>query len=342
MLRSTMMGLLAALAAAQQQPEPLRVCATTPDLGALVAAVGGERVAVTTLVRGPEDPHFLEARPSMVKALAKAEVLVEVGLELEIGWLPVLVDNARNGAVLAGAPGRIVAADAVSKLGVPAGPVDRSHGDVHAGGNPHFLTDPCRGLQVATLVAQRLAAVRPADKDWFAARLRAFRERLAVALVGKEVAALYEHDAERLGALFAADRLRDVLGEHGDAGKLGGWCAALQPFRGARVVVDHDLWPYFLERFGLATAGCCEPRPGIAPTSAHLESLIAAMRRDQIGVILASPFFAPQHGELLVRKTGARLAPVAHQCGGRPGTDDYIDFVDHNVRALVAALAGKS
>jgi zinc/manganese transport system substrate-binding protein len=149
-----------ALLPAQQPPEPLRVCATTPDLGALASAVGGDLVAVTTFVKGAEDPHFLEARPNMIRAASRADALIEVGLELEIGWLPLIVDNARNEAILPGAPGRIDASTVIDKLGVPQGTVDRSRGDVHAGGNPHFCADPVCGLRIARLLRDRFTALR--------------------------------------------------------------------------------------------------------------------------------------------------------------------------------------
>jgi ABC-type Zn uptake system ZnuABC Zn-binding protein ZnuA len=321
-----------------QQPEPLRVCATTPDLGALAKAIGGSAVDVTTFVRPAEDPHFLEARPSMIRATSKADVLLEVGLELEIGWLPLLTDNARNGAVLLGAPGRIDASTAVTLLGVPQGTVDRSRGDVHAGGNPHFCADPLCGLRVAALLRDRFAALRPAAKATFAANYGRLREQLCDALVGEAVSKLYDHDVEKLGLLFARGKLEDVLKAQGDLGKVAGWCAAMAPFRGAKVVADHDLWPYFADRFGLQVIGFFEPKPGVAPTTAHLEQLIGQMQADKVRAILSSPYFAPQHAEFVARATGAHIAEMAHQVGSRDGCDDYVRFVDHNVRAVAAAL----
>ena len=322
----------------QQQPEPLRVCATTPDLGALAKAVGGDAVAVTTFTQGPEDPHFLEARPNMIRATSRADVLIEVGLELEVGWLPLLTDNARNAAVLAGAPGRIDASTVITKLGVPQGIVDRSHGDVHAGGNPHFFADPLCGLRVAALLRDRFGELRPAAKAAFAHNYDDFRARLCAAMVGAPLATLYDNDVDRLAALFAHGKLADVLKQQGDLDKLGGWFGALLPFRGAKVVADHDLWPYFAERFGLQVVAYFEPKPGVAPTTAHLEHVVEQMRADRVLVVLSAPYFAPQHAEFVARATGARIAAMAHQVGGRPGCDDYIAFVDHNVREVAAAL----
>ncbi len=315
------------------------VVATTPDLASLCRSVGGDAVTVVSLARGPEDPHFVDARPSMLRALRSAEVLVEVGRELEIGWLSVLVDNARNGAILAGQKGRIDASAAVRVLGVPTGPVDRSQGDVHGRGNPHFLADPLCGLQVASLLRDRFAAMWPAEHEAFAANFAAFRRGLAVAMVGETIAAKYDHDAERLALAFAAGRLETVLREQGDARDLGGWFAAMAPFRSAPLVADHDVWPYFAERFGLRVVGFLEPRPGIAPTTAHIDEVAAKMRTERVRAILASPFFAPQHAERVAKATGAMVVPMLHQCGAKEGVDDYIAFVDSNVRTLAAALA---
>ena len=323
-----------------QEIVPLRVCATTPDLGALAKAIAGDDAEVTTLVRGPEDPHFIEARPSMIRAANRADVLVEVGLELEIGWLPSIGKNARNAAVLPGAGGRIDASTVIDKLQVPGGIVDRSFGDVHIAGNPHYLTDPLNGLRVARLLRDRFAALRPAAGAAFARNYDALRAALCAAMVGPELAKLYDHDVEKLGALFAHGKLAALLEAQGDLAKLAGWCGAIAPFAGAEVVADHDLWPYFAARFRLEVVGFFEPKPGIAPTTAHLEHLIERMRAGHVGVILSAPYFAPQHAEFVARTTGARIAPLAHQVGARAGCDDYVAFVDHNVRAVVAALKG--
>lgn len=335
---SSVSGALALLLASSGAAQHA-VVTTTPDLASLCRAVGGDLVAVESLARGPEDPHFVDARPSMLRALRAAELLVEVGRELEIGWLSVLVDNARNGAILPGQQGRIDASVAVRALGVPTGPIDRSQGDVHGRGNPHFLIDPLCGLQVAALLRDRFGALWPAQRATLDANFTGFRRRLAIAMVGEVVAEAYDHDAERLALAFAAGRLEGVLQEHGDRRDLGGWFAAMAPFRGAPLVADHDIWPYFAERFGVRVVGFLEPRPGIAPTTTHLDEVAATMRAEQVRVILSSPFFAPQHAERLAKATGAAIVRMQHQCGARAGTEDYVAFVDANVRSLAAALA---
>lgn len=312
------------------------VVTTTPDLARLVSAVGGTAVRVTALARGPEDPHFLAARPSLLTVLRSAEVLVETGRELEIGWLPLLVDNARNARILPGQPGRIDASTAVRALGVPEPGTDRSAGDVHAGGNPHYLLDPLCGLQVATLLRDRFTAAWPAEAATFAAGHQALRRALAVALVGEQAAARYDHDAEQLLLACGRGTLSPLLREHGDA--LGGWAARLEALRGRAVVADHDLWLYLAERFGFTTPVLLEPRPGVPPSTAHLQQVVATARERSLAAILVAPYFPPQHAELVAKATGLRIAAMLHQPGGRGGDEDYVGFVDHNVQALAAAL----
>ena len=279
---------------------PLRVCATVPDLGDLVQRVGGDEVAVTVFAKGGEDPHFVEAKPGFIRALSQADLFVEVGLELEVGWAPVLLKNARNVRVQPGQPGYLDASRAITPRDVPQGPVDRSMGDVHAAGNPHYLLDPENGRAVAVLIRDRLMALRPAGEA-------GFRERQGV--LDRELAALT--------ARAQAD---------------------LAPARGRKVVVDHNLWPYFAERFGLAVSAHLEPKPGLPPTTRHLGEVVERMRAEQIGLILTSPYFDARHARFVAERTGARVVALAHQVGARPGADSYPALIAYNVAQLKAAL----
>ncbi len=324
--------------AARVAAAPLAVVATVPDLGSLARAVGGDDVAVTVLAKGTEDPHFVEPRPSFVKALAEADLLLLVGMDLERGYLAPLVQQARNARIGPGAPGRVDASTVVTPLGVPAGPADRAMGDVHPFGNPHYLTDPVNGLRVARLLRDRLAAARPERAGAFTERHATLARRLGAALVGDPLAAKY--DVEKLATLADAGRLDAFLAQQGDAAALGGWLATLRPHRGAAVVDDHDVWPYFARRFGLEVVGHMEPKPGIPPTTRHLEALIAVMRARDVRAILASAYYDPRHARFLAERTGARIAEMANQVGARPGTEDYVATVDWNVRRVAAALGG--
>ena len=329
-----LLGLVAPVPLAQG-PEPLRVCASTPDLASLARTIGGDAVAVTCFVKGVEDPHFLEARPSFIKALAGADLWIEVGLELEHAWAPLLLQQCRNGKVLPGAPGFVDASSAITPLGVASGKVDRSRGDVHADGNPHYLLDPLNGVRVAHKLSAALSALRPEAKPAFAQRCADFEKRVGAALVGKRLADLY--DWQKLAVLHEHGRLLAFL-EAEKAGPLEGWLGALAPLRGTKVVVDHDLWPYFARRFGLEIVATLEPLPGVPPTTKHLQSVIARVRSEGAKAVLASPYYDPRHAEVVAKETGIRVVAMAHQAGARPGADDYLATVDRNVRALLDAL----
>jgi len=314
------------------------VVAATTDLAALCRAIGGEHVQVTTFLPGPQDPHYLDPRPSMLYAMQKAELLVFTGRELESGWLPVLIQNGRNPGTQPGQIGSLDASRCVRALGVPTVGVDRSAGDIHMAGNPHYLLDPLCGLQVAMLLRDRMGALWPAEKAAFDANFTALQRRLAEAMVGPELAKTYEYEAEKLALAYGNGTLLDVLKEQGDLDKLRGWFGTMAPLRGSPIVVDHDLWPYFAERFGLTVFGFLEPKPGMTPSTAHLEQLAERMRAGNVGVLLASPYFPIQYAEVLQKKLPVRIAAMAHQPGAREGTDDYVAFVDHNVRAVALAL----
>jgi ABC-type Zn uptake system ZnuABC Zn-binding protein ZnuA len=337
--RRSMLLAVLALAAAVRMPaaetQPLNVCATVPDLGELAKEVGGDEVRVSVFAKGTQDPHFLEAKPAFIKELSQADLFIEVGLELEVGWAPVLLRSARNGKVLGPAPGFLDASTAISPLGIPAGVVDRSQGDIHTRGNPHYLVDPLNGLRVARAIRDRLAALRPEKKGVFEARCEDFSRRLREALVGRRLAQKY--DVEKLAQLAEAGKLEAFLEKQGDA-PLEGWLGRLAAARGKAVVADHDVWPYLARRAGLRVVGFLEPRPGIAPTTKHLTRLVASMKGLDARAVLAVPYFDPRHARFIAEETGARIVTLAHQCGARPGTDRYLDMVEHNVKALEDGL----
>jgi zinc/manganese transport system substrate-binding protein len=309
--------------------EPLRICATVPDLGDLARQVGGDQVAVTVFCRGGDDPHFVEARPSFSTALSRADLLLVVGLELEIGWVPVLQEQARNPRVLTGGTGHFDASTVVDKLGIPSPDTDRSHGDVHAGGNPHYLSDPRNGLLVARALRDRLSTLDPSRRERFHANWRTFSTRLAVALFGDAIGRAL--DPEEIPARI----VQETASTSTDS---GGWFAELREVRGSAVIADHDLWPYLAHRFGFTVVGFLEPKPGIPPTTAHLAALIEHMRRTNARAILTVPYFQPRHARLVAERTGAQIVPLAHQVGALPGADDYLALIAHNVAALRRGL----
>jgi ABC-type Zn uptake system ZnuABC Zn-binding protein ZnuA len=261
---------------------------------------------------------------------------VQVGLEAEIGWVPVLLQQARNARVMPGGSGYVDAASVITPIGVPTEPVDRSMGDVHALGNPHYLVDPVQGLKVAQLIREKLTALRPESRAAFAARYSALRQRLGAALVGQALAQKY--DVAKLLLLLEHERLGAFLRSQGEEGLLGGWMGRMAPYAGTRAVADHNVWPYLAQRFGLIMVGVLEPRPGIPPTTRHLRELIQIMQAQGVKLILTSAYYDPRHAQFVAQTTHARVVPLAHQVGARPGTDDYLSMVDYNIRQLIAAL----
>jgi len=315
------------LCAATAFAKPLRVVTSVPDLADLVRRVGGDEVEVDALVRGPQDPHFIDPRPTFVRRLHDADLYVEMGLQLEIGWSPVLLQSARNPKVRPGGEGYVDASRAIVPLEVPGGAVDRSQGDVHVGGNPHYLSDPLNGLRVARLLAERLSAARPAAAAKFAAGAQAFERALLEKLAGAELAARVP--AAELVAALEADR---------PPGPVGGWLGQLAGARGVPAVQDHRLWPYFAHRFGLELVAELEPIPGISPTTSHLTEVVALVQARGVRLLLASPYFDPRHARIVADRTGIPVVTLAHQVGALPGADDYLSTVELNVRAVAEAL----
>lgn len=333
-------GIASPIAIAQNDAGPIQVAATVPGLGSLVREVGGNQVSVTVFAKGTEDAHFVEAKPSYIKAMSEADLYIQIGMYLEIGWAPVLLQNARNGKVLPGASGYLDASAAITAQQVPTGRVDRSMGDVHPLGNPHYLLDPLNGLNVAQLIRDRLMELRPQKKRHFEERYEAFRQRLGRALVGETLAQKY--DFEKLALLYQHGRLHSFLKRQGEEKLLGGWLGSMLPHYGTKVVDDHNLWPYFARRFGIKVIDHMEPLPGIPPTTKHLSALVERMRAEGIPVVLAAVYYDPRHAQFISEKTGATVANLAHQVGAQEGTDDYLSMVDYNIRQLMTALRGSS
>ena len=277
----------------------LNVVATLPDFGLLAREIGGDKVNVTVLAKATEDPHFVDARPSFVVALRNADVLIDGGAELELGWLPPLLQNARNPKIDVGKPGRIQASEGVRLMNVPAN-VTRAAGDVHALGNPHFTVDPIIAKAIAQHIAQSFSALDPTN------------------------AAFYQANYKKLEASINA--------------KLQEWGAAMVPFHGQHVVAYHDSWPYFAHRFGLNIDIFLEPKPGIPPSPSHLTEVIAQMKAQHIKAVIVEPFHDRRIAEKVATATGAKVVEFSQFPGGLPGTDNYAKLIDALVSRLAAAL----
>jgi ABC-type Zn uptake system ZnuABC Zn-binding protein ZnuA len=297
-LVQAMLFTLAALPAAAASQ--LNVVATTPDYAALAAAVGGDRVKIKTLAKPTEDPHFVDARPSHVVTLNRADVLIESGAGLEVGWLSPLVEGARNKDLLPGGRGRVAGSTGVKLFDVPA-TLDRSQGDVHAAGNPHFLMDPANARIVATTLARVFCERSPTDCPAFETNLANFKQRLDT--------------SEKA------------------------WSARLAPFAGRSIVTYHNTWRYFAERFGLRAEVFLEPKPGIPPSPPHLAEVIREMQEQGMKAILVEPFQSEKTAASVASRVGAEVVHVCQFPGGLAGTEgDYISLMQANVEAVAHAL----
>lgn len=277
----------------------LNVVATLPDFGSLAREIGGDNVNVTVLAKPTEDPHFVDARPSFVVALRSADVLIDGGAELELGWLPPLLQNARNAKLDVGKPGRVQASQGIRLMNVPTN-VTRAAGDVHALGNPHFAVDPIIAKAIAQHIAQSFAAVDPPN------------------------ASTYDANYKKFEAAINA--------------KLQQWGATMLPFKGQHVAAYHDSWPYFGHRFGLEIDIFLEPKPGIPPSPSHLAEVITQMKAQKIKAIIVEPYHDRKIAERVASATGAQVVDFAQYPGALPNTDSYIRLIDALVSRLAAAL----
>jgi zinc/manganese transport system substrate-binding protein len=291
---------LVALAAAPSARASLNVVATTEDLADLTRQVAGDRVKVETIARGYQDPHFVEAKPSFILKLAKADLLVVIGRELEIGWLPPLIQQSRNARIQPGADGYLDASLTVKILEIPTGPLTRAMGDVHPYGNPHYWLEPGNGRRMAKAIADKLARMAPADAAYFSARYADFDKRLA-----------------------AAERR---------------WDALMAPYKGLKVVTYHRSWPNFTERFALEVIGYVEPRPGIPPSPKHTLQLIAEMKRQGVKILLVEPYFDLKTPQSIARETGGRVVVMPPSVGGEKEITDYIKLFDYDLGLLDTAI----
>ena len=287
------------LAVGAEAADKIRVVTTTTDLKALTEVVGGDLVEVDSLARGNQNAHDLEVRPSLMIKVRRADLLILNGLELD-GWAEVVIQGANNPNVIPGAPGRVDASQGIMVLEVPTSRVDRSMGDVHPVGNPHYTVDPGMAPAITANILGGLARVAPQHRSVFERNRTQFLGRLDEAMTR--------------------------------------WSALLEPFKGGKVVVDHNMWPYFLTRFGLVQAGSIEERPGIPPTPTHLVNLIALMKAEHIKVVVMVPWADQKLAERVAQEAGAKAVTLANAVGALKGTDTYMDMLDYNVKTLAQAL----
>ncbi|MDX1623481.1 MAG: metal ABC transporter substrate-binding protein [Gemmatimonadota bacterium] len=290
---------VALLAAATAPPTPaqerVRVVATLPVFAKLAKAIGGERVDVTAIASPLQDPHFVDAKPSYIVEAGKADVFIEAGMDLEVGWAPLVREGSRNAAIQRGGEGYVDASAHVRKLGVPTGKVDRSRGDVHPYGNPHYWLDPLNAVPLTADIALALSRVDPAHAGHYNDRRRDF--------------------------LAALDR------------RMGEWRREMAPLEGVPIVSYHESWEYFAGRFGLEIVDHLEPKPGIPPSPSHLARLMDRMNARGIELILKEPYYEEKNPRLVARETGATVVELRNEPNPDETYLEFMDYVVDTVRA---------
>ena len=282
------------------EAKKLNVVTATTDMAALAQEVGGDKIQVESIAKGYQDPHFVEAKPSFLLKLRNADLLIVVGLQLEIGWLPPLINQSGNPKIQVGAAGYLDASQFAEILDIPTGTVTRAMGDVHPMGNPHYWLDPDNGRRIARGIAGKLGEIDPPDTAYYQQRFQDFDQRLS-----------------------AAEQK---------------WDAAMKPYRGRKVVTYHNSFPNFAKHFGLKVIGYVEPRPGIPPTPSHTIELIGLMKRENCKIILVEPYFDLKTPQSIARDTGAIVVQYLPSVGGEKQVTGYFQLFDYDIDLLTKAF----
>jgi ABC-type Zn uptake system ZnuABC Zn-binding protein ZnuA len=292
---------LLAFCVSSQAASKINVMTATEDLAALAREVGGDAVSVDSIAKGYQDPHFVEPKPSFLLKLQKADVLVVVGLQLEIGWLPPLITQSRNAKIQPAGSGYVDASSFSKILEIPQGQVTRAMGDVHPLGNPHYWLDPDNGRRIAKGLADKFSSMEPANAAQFAQRYADFDKKLT--------------EAEK------------------------GWEAKMAPYKGRKVITYHRSWPNFCERFGLNVVDYVEPKPGIPPTPAHTLDVINLMKREGVHLILVEPYFDLRTPNSIASQVGGQAVVLMPSVGGTKEITDYFKLFDYDINLLVNAFS---
>ncbi|HEY6390579.1 MAG TPA: metal ABC transporter substrate-binding protein [Bryobacteraceae bacterium] len=279
----------------------INVITATQDLAAIGADIGGDRIAIEAIAKGYQDPHFVEPKPSFLLKLQKADLLVVVGLQLEIGWLPPLITQSGNSKIQTSNAGYLDMSQYCEILEIPTTQVTRAMGDVHPLGNPHYWLNPENGRRIAKAYQTKLSEMRPADAAYFAQRYADFDKRLTEAVKR--------------------------------------WDGQMAPYRGRKVVTYHRSWPNFCERFGLNVVDYVEPKPGIPPTPSHTLEVINTMKRDNIKLILVEPYFDLRTPNSIANAVGGQVVVLLPSVGGVKEVNDYFQLFDYDIKLLSEAFA---
>ena len=317
-----------------------KVACTLPSVEAIVREVGGDKVETFSLAAGDQDPHTVSPTPSLMKRVRGADMLFEIGMQLEL-WADQVADGSGNSKIFRGAAGRVVLSAGIPKLEVPA-TVSRSQGDVHPEGNPHVWLDPMRAKIMADNAARALAAAMPEHAAYFAARARAFKDKVDRALFGDQLLKIV--GSRKLTQLALSGKLHEFLESRDYQGaklvtRAGGWLAMARPLRGQKVVEFHKVWAYFASTFGFELVATIEEKPGIAPGPRHLQDTVAKVKSGGVRVILVDNFYDDALPKRVAKEGGATAISVPNQVRGERGVNDYFALVDHVLKRMLAVRA---
>jgi len=277
----------------------LKIVTTTTSFADIAKNIGGDKVSVKSLTRGNQDLHAIEPRPSMVMDVKSADILIVVGMDLDM-WVKSLADSARNPRVMIGSKGYVDASVNIPKLNIPA-KVDASMGDIHIYGNPHYWLSPENGRIISKTIFDKMAEAQPSNAGFFRDNYKRYIEKLNLSI--------------------------------------NKWKELLKPYEGVKIVTYHDSWPYFAKEFGLSVEGFIEPKPGISPSPSHVLSLEAKIKSAGIKLIFVEPIYDLRAAEKISKDTGVGYAVVASSVGAVNGTDSYLEMFDYNVQKMVEVLS---
>ena len=279
--------------------DTIKIVTTTTDMKSIAEFIGGNKVSVTSIATGYQNPHFVDPKPSYIISLTKANLFVTVGLDLETGWSPQLLSSSRNTKIQKGAAAYVDASEGVNLLQVPS-TANRAEGDIHIYGNPHYWLDPLNGKTIAKNIANGLERVDPSNRSFYEANLVAFNNKIDL--------------------------------------KLKEWQGKMAAYKGSKIIAYHNEWVYFESRFGLQIVDFMEPKPGIPPTPSQLVKVIKEVPANKIKVIISSPYFTTSSSDVVAKQTGVKELTLATSVGAFDSVKDYFGLFDYNIDQLIAVL----
>jgi len=277
----------------------IKVVTTTTDLKSITELVGGNKVSVSSIATGFQNPHFVDPKPSYIISLSNADLFVTVGLDLETGWSPQLLSSSRNTKIQKGSAGYVDASEGVGLLQVPSS-VNRGEGDIHIYGNPHYWLDPYNGKVIARNIADGLERIDPSNKTFYEDNLQTFFKKINE--------------------------------------KMAEWQTRIAPYKGSKIIAYHNEWCYFERRFGLTIVDFMEPKPGIPPSPSQLVKVIKEVAADKIKVIISSPYFSTSSSDVVAKQTGVKELTLATSVNAFNPIKNYFDLFDYDIDQLITTL----